>query len=221
MTTITEDLVLLLLDPATGRAVVDGTSLDRAIGGALLLDLALRERITADGVGARARLSLRDAAPTGDPLLDEAASRLSGNPVRAQKAVERLARRTRTPVLERLVERGVVRRESSRILGVFPSTTWPSTDGTGEELRGRIAAVLRDGARPDQHVALLISLVHAVKAEHKVVDGPRRQLRPRAAEVAEGDWAGVAVRRAVQAVQTSVMAAVTASTVAASSSSGS
>jgi hypothetical protein len=221
MTTTTEDLVLLLLDPETGRAVVDGTSLDRAIGGALLLDLALRERISADGGGARARLHLRDPAPTGDALLDEAASRLAGNPVRAQKAVERLARRTRTPVLERLVERGVVRRESSRVLGVFPSTTWPSTDGTGKELRGRIAAVLRDGAQPDQHVALLISLVHAVKAEHKVVDGPRRQLRARAAQVAEGDWAGAAVRKAVQAVQTSVMAAVTASTAAASASSGS
>ncbi|MHA6631163.1 GOLPH3/VPS74 family protein [Pseudonocardia sichuanensis] len=221
MTTITEDLVLLLLDPGSGRAVVDGTSLDRAIGGALLLDLALRERISADGDGAKARLRVLDPTPTGDALLDEAASRLAGNPVRAQKAVERLARRTRTPVLERLVERGVVRRESSRVLGVFPSTTWPSTDGAGKELRGRIAAVLRDGARPDQHVALLISLVHAVRAEHKVVDGPRRQLRARAAEVAEGDWAGVAVRKAVQAVQTSVMAAVTASTVAASSSSGS
>jgi hypothetical protein len=222
MTTITEDLVLLLLDPESGRAVVDGTSLDRAIGGALLLDLALRERISADSDGAKARLRVLDPAPTGDALLDEAASRLAGNAVRAQKAVERLARRTRTPVLERLVQRGVVRCEQSRILGIFPSTTWPSTGtGAAKELRGRVAAVLRDGARPDQHVALLISLVHAVKAEHKVVDGPRRQLRARAAEVADGDWAGVAVRKAVQAVQASVMAAVTASTIAAGSSSGS
>ncbi|OZM77037.1 GPP34 family phosphoprotein [Pseudonocardia sp. MH-G8] len=222
MTTITEDLVLLLLDPGSGRAVVDGTSLDRAIGGALLLDLALRERISADSDGAKARLRVLDPAPTGDALLDEAASRLSGNAVRAQKAVERLARRTRTPVLERLVQRGVVRCEQSRILGIFPSTTWPSTgSGAGKELRGQVAAVLRDGAPPDQHVALLISLVHAVKAEHKVVDGARRQLRARAAEVADGDWAGVAVRKAVQAVQASVMAAVTASTIAAGSSSGS
>jgi hypothetical protein len=216
--TLTEDLVLLLLDPGTGRAVVDSTSLDRAIGGALLLDLATRELITADGDGAKARLSVVDATPTGDAVLDGVLARFD-KPLRAQKAVERLARGTRTPVLERLAEQGHVRRETSRLLGLIPITTWTPGDAA-KELRARVAAVLADGVQPDQHLAMLISLVHAVKAEHKIVDGPRRQLRARAAEVAEGEWAGHAVRKAVQAVQTSVMAAVLASTVAASSSSG-
>jgi Golgi phosphoprotein 3 (GPP34) len=218
--TVTEDLVLLLLSPDTGRSLVDSTSLDRAIGGALLLDLAISDRITADGDGAKARLSVVDAAPTGDPLLDDALGRLD-KPMRAQKAVERLARGTRTPVLERLVERGLLRRERPRLLGVLPVTTWPAADpGPGKELRGRVAAVLRDGAQADQHLGLLISLVHAVKAEHKIVEGARRQLRARAAEVAEGDWAGQAVRKAVQAVQTSVATAVAVSAAVSDSSSG-
>jgi hypothetical protein len=216
--TLTEDLVLLLLDPDTGRAVVDSTSFDRAIGGALILDLVTRGRITADGDGARARLTVADAAPTGDALLDTALARLD-KPLKAQKAVERLARGTRTPALERLVERGLVRRERSRILGVLPVTTWPPVDaGPRAELRGRVAAVLLDGARPDQHLAVLISLVHAVKAEHKIVDGPRRQLRARAAEVAAGEWAGKAVRKAIQAVEAGVAAAVAGAAAAGSSS---
>jgi hypothetical protein len=216
--TLTEDLVLLLLDPGTGRSVVDSTSLDRAIGGALLLDLATRERIVADGDGARARLSVVDAAPAGDALLDTALARLD-KPLRAQKAVERLARGTRTLVLERLVERGLVRRERSRLLGVLPVTTWPPVDaGPREELRRRVAAVLLDGAQPDQHLALLISLVHAVKAEHKIVDGSRRRLRARAAEVADGEWAGKAVRKAIQAVEAGVAAAVAGAAAAGSSS---
>jgi hypothetical protein len=216
--TLTEDLVLVLLDPDTGRAVVDSTSLDRAIGGALLLDLVTRGRITADGDGARARLTVADAAPTGDALLDTALARLD-KPLKAQKAVERLARGTRTPTLERLVERGLVRRERSRILGVLPVTTWPPLDARPRaELRGRVAAVLLDGAQPDQHLALLISLVHAVKAEHKIVDGSRRQLRARAAEVADGEWAGKAVRKAIQAVEAGVAAAVAGAAAAGSSS---
>jgi hypothetical protein len=183
--TVTEDLVLLLLSPDTGRSLVDSTSLDRAIGGALLLDLAISDRITADGDGAKARLSVVDAAPTGDPLLDDALG------------------------------------ERPRLLGVLPVTTWPAADpGPGKELRGRVAAVLRDGAQADQHLALLISLVHAVKAEHKIVEGARRQLRARAAEVAEGDWAGQAVCKAVQAVQTSVATAVAVSAAVSDSSSG-
>jgi hypothetical protein len=217
--TLTEDLVLLLLDPGTGRSVVDSTSLDRAVGGALLLDLATRERIAADGDGARARLSVVDASPAGDALLDTALGRLD-KPLRAQKAVERLARGTRPLVLERLVERGLVRRERSRLLGVLPVTTWPPADpGPREELRGRVAAVLLHGAQPDQHLALLISLVHAVKAEHKIVDGSRRQLRARAAEVADGEWAGKAVRKAIQAVEAGVAAAVAGAAAAAGSSS--
>ncbi len=147
MATITDDLVLLLLHPEAGRAVVDSTSLDRAVGGALLLDLATRQRIAADGDGTRARIRVVDATPTGEPLLDDALTRLAGDVLRAQKAVERLARRTRPQVLERLVERGLVRRERSRLLGIFPVTTWPPVDaGHAKELRARVAAVLRDGA---------------------------------------------------------------------------
>jgi hypothetical protein len=216
---LTEDLVLLLLSPDTGRAVVDSTSFDRAIGGALLLDLATRERITADGDGAKARLTVADATPVGDPLLDAALARLD-KPVKAQKAVERLARGTRTLALERLVERGLVRRERSRLLGVLPVTIWPPVDaGPRAELRGRVAAVLLDGAQPDQHLTMLISLVHAVKAEHKIVDGARRKLRARAAEVTEGEWVGKAVRKAIQAVEAGVAAALAGAAAAAGSSS--
>lgn len=218
MTTIlTEDLVLLLLHPERGRPVVDSTSLDRAIGGALLLDLALRERISADRDNAKARLSVVGAGPTGDPLLDDALARLAGRTLRAQKAVERLARRVRTPVLERLVLRGLVHRDRSRILGIFPFTTWLPATAVANDLHARVTAVLRDGAQPDQRTALLISLLHAVKAEHKVVDGPRRQLRARAKEVASGEWAGAAVRKAVEAVQAGAMAAVAAGGAAAGS----
>ena len=43
--TLAEDLYLLADDPATGRPLVDVAHLDLGLGGALLLDLALRQRI--------------------------------------------------------------------------------------------------------------------------------------------------------------------------------
>ena len=95
--TIAEDLVLMLLDPANGRPVVTGTALERAIGGALLLDLSVAGRITADGDDTKALLLLQDPTPTGDPILDDAMERLAGPSLRAKHAVERLARRTRDP----------------------------------------------------------------------------------------------------------------------------
>jgi hypothetical protein len=89
------------------------------------------------------------------------------------------------------------------------------------ELRRRIAEVLRDGVPPDQHVVLLISLLRAVKVEHNLVEAPRRQLRASAEQVAQGDWAGPAVRTAVQAAQSSVAVVVAASASTAGSSGGS
>ena len=212
VTTIAEDLVLLLLDPESGRALVDRTSFDRAVGGALLLDLTVIGRITADGDGARARLTVTDAGTTGDPLLDDALGRLSGRPIRAARAVEKLARKTRRPVLERLAERGVVVREDEKVLGLFPTTRWHTGDPRPRaSLQAGIAAVLLGKAEPNERQAGLVSLLHAVKAEHKIVDGPKRELRERARAISDGEWAGVAVRKAVQAVQATIMVAVAAS----------
>ncbi|MFC4949973.1 GOLPH3/VPS74 family protein [Pseudonocardia sp. GCM10023141] len=220
MTTVAEDLVLLLLDLQNGRPIVDRVSLDRAIGGALLLDLSVRGRVSADGDGARAKLAVVEGKPIGDALLDDALSRVGSGAVRAQRAVERLSRRTREPVFERLVARGVIARSSGRMLGLFPVTTWTVLDPAPREaLRAQLAQALLKGVEPDQHIACLVSLLHAVKAEHKVVEGTRRELRARAEEIADGDWAGAAVRRAVQSVQIAVAAAASAG--AASGASGS
>ncbi|MEJ3656000.1 GPP34 family phosphoprotein [Actinomycetes bacterium KLBMP 9759] len=220
MASVAEDLVLLLFDPATGRPIVDGTSLDRAIGGALLLDLSLSGRVTADAEGAKARLTVVDPSPTGSDVLDAALGTLEGGPVRAQRAVERLASRTRVPVLERLVERGVLERRSERRLGLFPTTAWPAIDPAPRAaLRGRLCDVLLKGGRPDEHLACLVSLLHAVKAEHEIVDGPRRAIRARAAEITSGEWAGTAVRKAVQSVQAGVAIAVSVAVSASAASS--
>jgi Golgi phosphoprotein 3 (GPP34) len=57
-------------------------------------------------------------------------------------------------------------------------------------------------AAPDERTAAPIALLHALRCEHKVVDPrsyqlSRRQLRARAAEIAQGNWASEAVRKAI------------------------
>ena len=201
--------MLVLLDPASGRPVVTGTTLDRAIGGALLLDLARAGRVTADGDEARSLLTARTARRPATRSWTRRSVGWPGRPLRARHAVERLARRLREPVLDRLVERDAVTRSRARLLGVIPVTVWyPTPAGPGPRLRGEIAAVLAEGRRPADHLGAVIAMVHAVKAEHRIVPGPRKELRARAAAVARGDPAGSDVSRAVRDVQSSVLAAV-------------
>jgi hypothetical protein len=206
VTTLAEDLVLLLVDPVSGRTLVGRDAVDRGIAGALLLDLALRARLAVDGRGRRMRIAVVNAAPTGEPVVDVALAELGREPVSARSAAEHLARRVREPVLERLAERGLAYRVHQRRLGLPPAQRW---EVPGEGVRGWLCAglerTLLHEQPPDVRLACLIALLHAARADHRVVDGPPRRVRARAAEVVAAGLGGAAERGAVAAIWSAVV----------------
>jgi hypothetical protein len=214
VTLLVEDLLLLLMDNATGKAVLDRTRLERALAGAVLVELAMAERLAPAPPGGDVkpgRIVVRDAAPLGDGLLDEALARLAGKPSRPARAVEKLVKGLRQAVLTRLVEAGLVREEHRRVLGVFPTTAWPALRPEHEaRVRSALRAVLVDGVAPDARTAALVALLTAVDAVPKVLPvADRRALVRRARAVAQGDWAGRAVREAVDAINAAVVVVTT------------
>ena len=65
-------------------------------------------------------------------------------------------------LLDRLVDRGILKREAHRVLWLVPYNRFPELDGSAErDLRQRIHDVVLHGAEADEATALLISLVHA------------------------------------------------------------
>jgi hypothetical protein len=224
VTLIAEDLLLLLVDDATGKLLLDTTRLDRVLAGAVLVELALAERVGPPEPGqrfGRDRIAIVDRRPTGDPILDGALGLLdTPKPPGATRAVEKLVKGLRRSLLTRLVEAGFVREEHRSVLGIFPSTRFPAVRPDHEnQLRTQLRAVLVDGQEPDRRAAALISLLAAVHAAPKIApDADRRAVARRAEAVARGDWAGVAVRRAVDAVNAAVTAAIVAATTAATTS---
>ena len=92
-------------------------------------------------------------------------------------------------------------------------------------MRQLVTQALVQPGEPDERTAALIALLHALRCEHKVVDPKpyqlsRRQLRARAAEVAQGNWASEAVRKATDEMMAAVAAAVAASAAATAATSG-
>jgi hypothetical protein len=88
-------------------------------------------------------------------------------------------------------------------------------------MRQLVTQALVQPSAPDERTAALIALLHALKCEHKVVDArpyqlSRRQLRARAAEIAQGNWASEAVRKAIDEMIAAVAAASAAATAASS-----
>jgi hypothetical protein len=221
---LAEDLLLLVTDDASGRLTADGVQVDAGLGGANLVELTFLGKVDVSGEqdqGKRGRIIVRDPSPPGDDVLDAALRILTERQGRKPSAVIRpLGKNLRPELYQRLAARGVLRAGHGRALGIFPTRTWPAQDSSHEAgVRDLVTQALVHSAAPDDRTAALIALLHAVKCEHKVVDPrpyqlTRRQLRARAKEVAQGNWASEAVRKAIDEMIAAVAAASTAATAA-------
>ena len=220
---LAEDLLLLMTDDDTGELAASGTEVDVALGGALLIELTLRERVDVAGPDERVRagrLVVRDAGPTGDPVLDEALAVVGQKEgKKPQSVVARLGKGTRARLYARLTDSGVLRAEEGRVLGIFPSHRWPLHDAAHEtSVRAELGTALRNGRTTDPRAGALISLLHALGTVDKALDPAavglsEREMRVNARRIAEGDWAATAVRQAVDSMNAATVAAISSAAV--------
>jgi len=220
---IAEDLLLLLLDDRSGKPLLEATRLQLALAGGVLLELAIAERVDAADPGEqvkKGRLVVRDRTSTGDDVLDDALALLDEREGKKPESVlGKLGKGLRERLLARLAARGILREEKGKALGIFPTTRWPAIDAQHEEsVRSGLHAALVVGQQPDQRTGALIALLAAVDAVPKVMDArDKNAVKDRARLIAEGTWAADSVRKAVQAANAALMAAVIAGTTAAGS----
>jgi len=218
---IAEDLLLLLLDDESGK-MTNSTYLETGVGGALLVELALGghvEVLKGSGLWARAKVHPTDAQRPTDPILVEALGLVAEKERTAEDLVGRLGRKRREALLARLEADGILRREEDSVLGLFPRRRWPTVDSSHErDVRRKLGDALVRGATPDERTAALVALLSSLDIVHKVVDReglPARDLKKRAKQISEGDWAAKAVRDAVQATQAAIAAGAIVATTAA------
>ncbi len=130
-----------------------------ALAGAVLMDLALENRIDTD----LEKLVLIDATPVGDSLLDEALADINAGEERdARFWVERTAYRAesiREEALTRLIGHGILERQDDRFLWVFRSRRYPTIHGEAErEVKLRIMEVLFSDQIPHPRDVVIICL---------------------------------------------------------------
>ena len=213
---LAEDVLLLLTDDVSGKHVVDTARLDLALAGSVLLDLTTLGRVDVSGPGEQVkagRLVVRDAQPTGDLVLDEALRRIGAmGPKKPENVLPALAKGLRQALLGSLAGRGILRAQEGRVLGIFPTRSWPAVDsGHERQVRTGLRDVLVAGRTPAPREAALVSLLQAIDQVPKVlgeVGVPARELRRRAKDISNGGFADVAVRGAVQAVSAATTAAI-------------
>jgi hypothetical protein len=208
---IAEELLLLCLDEESGRGRLGRDRLEPALAGALIAELALRERVgvTAPGSGwsawKRRRVTVIDLTPTDDVELDralEAVAAAEGRPVRdlvSSGSSRRLSKGLRDRLLERLTAAGVLDERAGKVLGFLPRTTWPARDRSAEdEVRRRLHAALVAGLTPSERTVTLVALLQVTGALTKVLEvDDRKALKARAKALTEGDWVAQEVKRAI------------------------
>ena len=203
-----EEITLLMLNDEDGEFVrVPGWSMQCAFAGAVLMDLALANRIDTD----LKRLVLIDPTPLGDDLLDPTLALVAQatETYDARRWVDYVADRAediRERALARLVERGILRREEDRFLWVFQSRRYPVVDGEAErEVKLRIMAVLFGNEIPDPRDIVLICLADSCGILRELLS--TRELERatrRIEEVRKLDLIGQAVSKAVWDIQSSI-----------------
>ena len=210
MTLIAEDLLLLLLDDQSGKP--NTGHLDLALGGAVLVDLALEGLVEVASHGSllgSAKLRRAPGAMAGDRILAGALAAVAENKP-AQKLVVKVGKGLLDPLAERQRRRGVLDRREEKVLGLVTRTRWPSRDPSRKEaIRRGLVVILVQGGRADARSAALIGLLLAVHRLHRTVSHPdasARSVKKRAKGVAEESWASPTIKDAV-AVATAATAA--------------
>lgn len=215
------ETMLLALRDQKGT-VHTSVHVDFALGGALLAELLLSEKVKIVEPKKNKKLvELVDAKATGDEILDECLQRLANAKRRGSTRdwVMRFARlkKLKARVARELCRRGILREDEDTILLLFKRKIYPEVDPRPERavLERLRRAIFSDTTKLDPHTVVLVSLAHATGILPKVF--PKKELKPRKERIKSlvaGEVSGKAASEAVAAAHAAIVAATVAATAA-------
>ena len=210
-----EEIMLLTLRDKEGT-IASGTNYRYAIGGAVLAELLLRNRVTVDEEKRKKRfLRLVDSTPLGDTVIDECLQKVktAKRRVQLQAWVSRFAgvKNAKHRVAEKLCRRGILRADEDKVLMIFSRKIYPEIDPEPErEIIDRLSdAIFTDTQDVDPRTVVLLSL--AKSADILKVNFDKKKLKTRKKrieQVVNGEMTGKATKDAIAAMQAAVMVAI-------------
>lgn len=204
MLTFAEEILLLAVDDKNGTIkALPAHSLRFSLSGALLMELAMMNRIDTD----LNKLIVVSTEPTGDQLLDEALKRLqeSDSPKNTEYWLNELAwnmEKLKERVLQQLVEKKVLKVEDRKILWVFARRCYPLiNDKEVKEVKARLREVILSRDIPDPRDAVLISLVLACNLFDEIfTEEELEKVMPWITKMAKIDLIGREVNQSIQKI---------------------
>jgi len=208
-----EEIMLLALRDDEGT-VASGTMYTYGLGGAILAELLLGERIRVVTPKKTPLVESVRFDRFDDPILDECLTKLRDAKKRAslQTWVSRFVgiRKLRHRIAERLATRGILRVDTGKVLGIFSRKIYPEVDaGPEKRIISRLRRVIFQGVSEiDPRTVALVSLAHHTGLLRVVFD--KKELKAekvRIERIMNGDLTGKATKQAIEAMQAAVMVA--------------
>jgi anti-anti-sigma factor len=205
---LAEEVFLLALDDRPGLIKAGlAPVLDCAVAGALLMELALYERIDTDMTA----LKVVDPTPTGEPLVDEALRELQSRPTPEPtsfwlKALANPARQLQERALAGLLDKGILRQEDRRLLWVFEVRRYPVVDDREvKEVRTRLRELILGDDLPEPRDVVLLNLGLACRLlDDLLPPAEYEQAHARIVALARLDLIGQEMARAIRDIETSL-----------------
>ena len=224
--TLPEQLLLVALRDEEGTIESKASAYGMALGGAILAELTLAGRISiADDK--KALVDLVDESPLDDAVLNRSLELVAQAKRRGRAAswVSKFAQQKglRHHIAQSLCEKGVLRSETGKVMGIFKRRLYPTVDhGPEQQLLGRLRdAIHGNSERVDSRLCVLVALLHQTKMLKVYFDSRElKQRKERLDRLASGQYIdgpreAVRAAQAAQAAVVAIIAATTASTAAA------
>jgi Golgi phosphoprotein 3 len=205
-----EEITLLTLRDKEGTFQI-GATYDYAIGGAVLAELLLNERVVVEETRRKKLANLISSKPLGDPIIDECLQKVRCAKRRAtlQTWVARFARvkRLRLRIGEQMCRRGILRADEDKILWIFTRRVYPEVDPVPErQLIDRMRkGIFTDRQDIDPRTVILISLAKSAGLLNVVFDKKKlRSRKGRIERIINGEVTGTATNEAIATMRAAI-----------------
>ncbi|MCE7991671.1 MAG: GPP34 family phosphoprotein [Roseivirga sp.] len=206
---LVEEFLLIALDDDKGAFVIDSTHLHYGFAGAVLLELAVRDKIDIDGD----YLHLKSSSQEPEVALNMAIGLImSGTKTKKVKDwLDTLAKKAgemKEATLQRLIERGVLRKEEHKILWIIPNNKYPTSNSNPEnKVRERLNNVILNGAQSEPRDVMLLSLIDVSDLTKEAFrdQSDYKEVKRKIKEVTEDIKISQAINKSIREIQTAIM----------------
>lgn len=212
-----EEYLLIALDDSRGQFVIDSTHLHYGFAGAVLLELALREKVSIEGD----HVKINDDAVVTEVALNKALEYLKekARSTKVKDVIKALAGQAgdlKNDVLQRLINKGILKKEEHKILWIIPNNKYPTSDLTPEnKVRERLKNVMLYGAESEPRDIMLLSLIDVSDLTKEAFRDKEdyKKVKEKIKEVTQDVKISGAINKSIREIQAAIMIAIMASVV--------